>query len=302
MKNSYEHLGHIPSSITYLASNLNEGNVVLFLGAGTSKGFGLPDWVSLVNGLRRRVGLSELDAVTSTAQNLQHGADEVLDEIDNNVGKLISYIEEELYPNFDNLSITDVFDNHLLVAISALLMGGKRGRVTRVITLNYDSMLEWFLSLFGFVVKTIHTLPELEGSEDVRIYHPHGFVPIPNKNMKSSDFIILGLDSVNTRWGEIGEPWLEMTRHLLNTGLCLFIGMSENTLSDAALAPLFNNCGKKCMGVRPLGIWLLGHDISLAISKQYARNNIVPVVLSSYSDIPEYLLKICQEAREALNK
>ncbi|WP_316849630.1 SIR2 family protein [Pedobacter agri] len=299
--NNFDNLKHVPSSITYLSTKLNEGNIVLFLGAGASRGFGLPNWVELVNGIRKNVLLDPIPT-SATAQDLQLGADEILDELKGDSEKLISLIETELYQNFDKLSMVDAFNNHLLVSISAMLMGSKRGRVTRVITLNYDSMLEWFLSLFGFVVKTVHSLPDLEGSEDVRIYHPHGFVPIPNNGMVASDFIILGMDSVNKRLGTPGNPWFEMTRHILNSGLCLFIGMSENTLLDSALAPLFKTCGDACISTRPLGLWLLGSSIHSSKERAFERNNIVPIVLNSHDEIPEYLLKICQGASNLLNK
>lgn len=296
---NYDQLSHEALSIPYLAKNLNDGNLVLFLGAGTSSGFGLPDWVTLINTLGEKHNIGPFDE-NSSAPDLQTAADEIIHELKGNTEQLIRDLEAALYPNLENISNTSVFDNHLLVAISALLMGSKRGRVTRVITLNYDSMLEWFLSLFGFVVKTIHKLPEMEGSEDVRIYHPHGFVPIPDKGMEASDFIILGMDSVYKRLGKMGDPWFEMTRHILNTGLCLFIGMSPRTLSDSALGPLFISCGENCAPTRPLGLWVLSKAPEPSIVKQYQRNNIVPVIVDGHKAIPEFLLKICETAGNSL--
>lgn len=290
----FSELKHPPIAIKFLSENLKDGTLILFLGAGTSKGFGLPNWLELVNMMRNDVGLTPLDN-SATADDLQHGADEVKDKLAD-TQKLIELICKHLYPNPDELIDSNVFDNHLLVAMSALLMGSKRGHVTRVVTLNYDNMLEWFLSIFGFLVKTIYELPELEGAEDVRIYHPHGFIPHPKTASKKSDFVILGMQSANMRLGTIGDPWFEMVRHLLNTGVCLFIGMSSNSLSDRALAPLFATSGELHKGIRPLGIWILKDPITAAKEAEFQRNNIVPIVIPDVKDISEFLLKICQES------
>lgn len=283
------------NAVRHLAHNLNEGSLVLFLGAGASKGFGLPTWLELVNFLRTDVGLPVLADVGVSAEDLQHAADEVQDKL-GSAAALINLIEKYLYDGMKDLASTKIFDNHLLVSISALLMGSKRGHVTRVVTLNYDNMLEWFLSLFGFIVKTIHKLPELEGSEDVRIYHPHGFIPHPLASSIKSDFVILGMDSANQRLGTPGDPWFEMTRHILNTGFCLFIGMSEQTLSDRAIAPLFRTSGERVKPERPLGIWVLLNSLSTAKEAEFQRNNIVPLIINGVEDISKFLLEICQES------
>lgn len=287
------------NAVSHLAYNLNEGTLVLFLGAGTSKGFGLPSWLELVNLLRKDVGLSDLSSTGVTAEDLQHAADEVQDKLKGKA-ELIDIIQRHLYNGLPDLTSAKIFDNHLLVSISALLMGSKRGHVTRVVTLNYDNMLEWFLSLFGFIVKTVHKLPELEGSEDVRIYHPHGFIPHPKTSSVKSDFVILGMDSANQRLGTPSEPWFEMTRHILNTGFCLFLGMSEQTLSDRAIAPLFRTSGERVKSERPLGIWVLLNDLSSAKEAEFQRNNIVPLVIKGVDNISEFLLEICQEAAKKI--
>lgn len=266
---------------------------MLFLGAGASKGFGLVNWHELVNLLRREVRLADIPP-PNNADDLQHAADEVIDRLKSK-DELGNLIQKCLYANIPNLT-TDIFEQHLLVSISALLMGSKRGHVSRVITLNYDSMLEWFLSLFGFVVKTIDNLPALEGSEDVKIYHPHGYVPHPEYSLDRSNEIILGMMSANKRIGTPGEPWFEMIRHLLNTGLCLFIGMSSNTLSDRALAPLFSTAGETHRGTRPLGIWLLLESLGSSQELIYQRNNIVPLQFSTSKEISEFILKIAQDS------
>ena len=295
MNNNYlEELKYQPFAINYLSNCLREGTLVLFLGAGVSKGFGLPAWVDLINLMRKDVNLPEGNF--STADELQNAADEVKRALNND--DFIQLIEKHLYCTIKNLQLVNIFDNHLLISISALLMGSKRGHVTRVVTLNFDSMLEWFLSLFGFVVKTIYKLPDLNGSEDVRIYHPHGFIPHPDLGKISSDFVILGMDSVDERLGTIGDPWFEMTRHILDTGICLFIGMSGKTLSDRGLAPLFNTSGKKVKNERPLGLWILKEELTTSKESEFEAKNIIPLSILDEKDIADFLLKICQQAMQ----
>lgn len=290
----FSELKHPAHAVKYLSQNLKDGTLTLFLGAGTSKGFGLPSWLELVNLMREHVGLASLDK-TATADELQHGADEVKDKLGDEK-QLIELVSKYLYPNPAELIDSNIFDNHLLVSMSALLMGSKRGHVSRVVTLNYDNMLEWFLTIFGFVVKTIYELPALEGSEDVRIYHPHGFIPHPETEGKRSDFIILGMQSANIRLGTPGDQWFEMVRHLLNTSVCLFVGMSGNSLSDRALAPLFSTSGKLLEDARPLGIWISKEEVDSRKDAEFQRNNIIPIVITEAKRISEFLLKICQEA------
>lgn len=294
-KFEFEDLKYPPYAIDFLSKCLRNGTLTLFLGAGASKGFGLPNWIDLINSLRKEVNLDEISNSPS-ADDLQHAADEVKDQLGDSEEAFLELIRKHLYANIKDLPLVELFKNHLLISVSSLLMGSKRGHVSRVVTLNFDSMLEWFLSLYGFVVKTTFKLPDLEGSEDVRIYHPHGFIPHPLFNKKGSDFVILGMDSVNERLGTIGDPWFEMTRHILDTGVTLFIGMSGNTLSDRILSPLLNTCGKKIRAERPLGIWILKDDLLPKKENEFRTNNIVPIAFSDEKEISEFLMKVCQKA------
>ncbi len=175
-------------------------------------------------------------------------------------------------------------------------MGSKRGHVKIIVTLNFDSILEWFLSLYGFVYRSIYQLPSLEGSEDVRIYHPNGFIPLPELNVEASDFIIFGMDDINERLGTKYDPWFELIRRILDTSICLFIGMSSNTLSDWSISPLFITLGKAYLGKRPLGIWLLKDKITTTKENDFKQKNIVPISILSERDISDFILKICQKA------
>jgi hypothetical protein len=291
----YKELTYPDRAQDFLVSHLTQGTLILFIGAGASTGLGLPNWPDLINRLRNGVGLSTI-ATFQSAEDLQKAADQVLRKCSSE-GAYRQLVKKCLYQDIDSLS-SDVLQNRLLTALGAMLMGSKRGNVRRVVTLNFDSMLEWYLSLYGFVVRVVFRLPELEGSEDVRIYHPHGFLPHPSRPLwRDSDFLQLSFDSVNERVGTLGDPWFEMTRHLLRSGVCLFVGLSEQTFSDRSLTPLLKTTGQELSSQRPTGIWLLKRDaVPEETQELFLGNNVVPVALPSDKHIVDFLLGICQKA------
>ncbi len=297
---NFKELQEENSAIDFLADHLINGTLVLFLGAGASKGFGLPNWPELINAFRQKVGLASISNPLS-AEIMQKAIDEALDKINNNETEKIRLIKEILYPAEAMFDVKLAYSSHLLVSISSLLIGRKRGHIRRVVTFNYDSMLEWFLSLFGFQVNTINELPSLEGSEDVRIYHPHGFVPHPNLSFRDSNFLILGLKDANNRIGARNDPWVEKLRQIMETSVCLFVGLSSNSLSDRAIAPILSTTGDSFKDQRPLGIWICKENLVQGTKDEYFRNNIVPLEIHDDYKISEFILKISQKALEKRN-
>lgn len=277
----------------YLSTALYDGEITLFLGAGISSDLGLPEWKEYVNDLRKETGLSHIDQ--DNADILQKAVGEVYRKYKNNENDFKNLLKSCLYRKMPILS-TSVLKSDLLLSIGGLLMGSKRGSVKRVVTLNYDSLIEWFLRIFGFVVKTVHDFPFIEGGEDVTVYHPHGFLPHPTLNLSDSKKVLLSLDSVNERIGTIGDQWYELTRHMLRTGICVFVGLSENTFNDRAIAPLLNTVGKELDQKRPTGFWILPKDEESVDTENFLNNNVVPLCLGSKDQVPNFLFELCQNA------
>lgn len=306
-----EHLMYKPRAIEHLSVQLNRGTISLFLGAGISKGIGLPDWPELIESLNIEYHKSTnkkfdintyqpLVSVDSTAIELQEIADDIITRV-NNIEKFHDILQKALYP--ENISFnadSNFFNQKLLSAIGALMIGSKRGRVKNVITFNFDNILEWYLNIFGYIAKIIYKLPKLEGDEDVRIYHPHGFIPHPDMNLKRSDFSILGLNSVSKRLGEQGDPWFEKTRHLMRASTCLFVGMSERTFKDMAIAPLINTVGQEVRAERPLGFWIIYGKLKDNQRNNFLKNNVVPIELNTENEITDFIFSICQESAKKI--
>ncbi len=295
-----DHLTREEMAIPVLSSHLQAGTLVLFLGAGASLGAGLPDWYTLICRLCKAVGLPT-DGITpaSSADALQTAADDVRSRMKDDAD-FVQLVNRSLYEGV-TLSPALLRDD-LLIALGALMMGSRRGKVSRVVTFNFDSVLEWYMSLCGMVPRAILLPPTLEGAEDVRVYHPHGFLTHPDQKLSDSTFVILGLDAVNKRLGTSGDVWFEMLRHLLRSGLALFIGVSPTTFRDRALAPLLVTVGEELRTTRPTAFWLMvcnTNDYD-KYRGEFLRHNVVPLHMDGKDKVPPFLLSICQAAAQSV--
>lgn len=299
-----DHLSHRPSAVAYLADQLKAGTLTLFIGAGGSTSAGLPNWPLLIRRIFDLLGMpSSTVSDSDSADRLQRLADDALQHSGLDKRAFARLVSRALY---QGVSLSpSLLTSDLLIALGAMLSGSRRGSVTRVMTLNFDSTLEWYLSLHGLVLRVVPRPWTLEGSEDVRIYHPHGFLPHPDMNMLSSDFVILGASDANLRLGTPGDPWFELMRHTLQTSICLFIGMSFRSLEDRVIAPLLTNVKEHVSVDRPTGFWLsedspYGSATSYSDlderRKAFLRSNVVPIFWHDPAEVPEFLLDICRAA------
>jgi hypothetical protein len=300
----FDHLVNEGRAVDYLASRLTEGTLVLFIGAGVSVGSGLPDWPTLITRLADRAGLIAAGTtVTGDAERLQRMADRVKREFCRNDERAFAELVRECLYKDVPLS-TALIRTDLLIALGALMMGSKRGSVRRVVTYNFDGTLEWYLHLHGFVPRVVLHPPQLEGSEDVRLYHPHGYLPHPEVGGDASNFVLLGLEAANLRLGTPGEPWFELVRHLLRTGVGLVVGMSLRSFRDRSIAPLLASVGSDLDGARPTAFWLLRpseiDDTLPETTREMLGSKVVPLWYTDFDSVPSLLLSICQQAASAI--
>ena len=191
-------------AVEYLGKMLRQGSLGLVLGTGASSEIGLPSWFNLVKSSLKGAGLS--DDVKKTTKN-----DILLkkiDQIERHFGvekeKYFNCIYDALYKNA-NLS-NEIFNYPLLVAIGALIIGGKRGSVREILNFNFDNVIEFYLSLYGAKCDEIYKLPCLRKDQDATIYHPHGYLPFGNHDL-FSDFLILSKYSYDKRLGDTIDNW-----------------------------------------------------------------------------------------------
>jgi SIR2-like domain len=298
--NKFEPLHHPDFASEYLSDRVIDGTLILFLGAGASAGFGLPGWTDFVNRFLAEAGINEVVPSTASSDERERALDRALRKINHDQARKLEIIRTILYRDRPRLDTRAVFSQELLIAVSALLIGRKRGHINRVVTFNYDSMLEWFLGIFGIATRSISQIPALEGSEDVRIYHPHGYVPHPVLPDNNSEFTIVGSLDANERASNINDLWWHKERDLLRTGVGLFIGLSLNTFRDRAVQPHLRDISEelKKTNDRPVGLWIFLEKMTTDEVNECLDYSIVPVQLPSKESVPEFILKICQTALE----
>jgi hypothetical protein len=120
---------------------------------------------------------------------------------------------------------------------------------------------------------------------------------------------MLGLKSINKRLSDPSDDWSALLRHVLTSGMVLFIGLSERSFRDRALAPWLEHAAeknqKRCPDL-PTGFWVLKLDKEMSaqeielIEQKFLASRIVPLRQPDAEGIPSFLLRICQKAAEQI--
>ena len=288
-------LSNDKSAIRFLAAQLHKESLSLFLGAGMSKSFSLDGWRDLLNSIckDKHIEIEIISSSNPSAEELQNKADEIARKLDNDDNKLMDIVEKYLYKGLDLRRDFNVFQHHSLISVASLIMGSKRGRIRTVITLNYDSLLEFYLQSFGFTVNTISKLPYYQSGYDVNIFHPHGYLPHKIMKHKRSDEIILSQKQADNRVGAENSPWRLLMKHYLSKNVFLFIGLSEATASDRLISPILTNVQKEVN--RNLGVWIFKDKVTKQ-TKDKLEDLGIGVLEKSSDEIPKFLMSISKEA------
>jgi hypothetical protein len=324
-----------------LAELLRAGELCLFLGAGCNDKLGLPLWWQLAKKCRESVSLP-VDAINkgaSTETLLEKLEEFRFKAMESGEEFFFAKVAEALYGGF-HVEENALVMHPLLSALGAMMMGSKRGSVREVLTLNFDNVLETYLGLHGFVARPVYRYPQLLPDNDVTIYHPHGFVPHPTSEANRSDFLILDQYSYDKRHGRDWNPWLEVTRRLIESKVFLAVGLSGK---DPIMRELLTDAGERLRDERPSGFWVLrskqelldtsadiqpnedngnetqptvknvddpdaignntgeGGIIEISdIDMNMVRRNIVPLHFPNFDMCPSFLLDICQTAARSM--
>lgn len=279
---------HDPNqTILFLAQLLTDGKLGLLLGAGTSAGFGLPSWEELV---KRCCG-------SSYSGNLEVDIEKFKQTI-NNQNIYTEKVREALYDgillNFDLPT-----NKNLIIAISSLIIGKTRGNVEKVLNLNFDSILEWYLKVNGLKVVINSNEGTVVGNKDVEIIHPHGYLPNDVLKSNSSDNIILSWDELE-KFKQDKENYLkDLTYYFLKTKCFLSVGVSPRTLKDYISSYIVHIKGiyEKHNLDRdiPFGFALVqDSEYELSVRDNLRENYGIILLKVEHSDIPKYLFSISQ--------
>jgi hypothetical protein len=270
---------------------------VLLLGAGVSKPLGLPSWKELVDAC-----LHELGAEPYTGADLELGGTKVVRLCGEQNIEVRQLVGRVLYQGASTDSVS-LMGNRRLGALGAMLMGSRRGTVTSVVTFNFDSVLEEYLSLHGYVSRIVTELPAITGNEDVTVYHIHGYLPSPNMfEARPSREIIFSKDSMNKRVGELTGRWPTLLRTFARSKVLLMIGMSASSSIGSAVGPLFKDESEGIASVRPTAFWVGAESFDEDIRHTLINANVVPVKLLNHESLDDFLLQICRGAAARIGK
>ena len=212
--------------VEYLARQLIAGRLGLFLGAGISQFYGLPDWKTLIERLcaKNSEAFNPGDDVIAKAAYIR--ATYYRGDAD----RFKKDLSAALYEG-KTLDFALIRQQAMLAAIGSLVMSSKRGSAAKVFTLNYDDLLENYLEYHGFTTAVVWSDRHWAHNDDVTIYHPHGFLPLADR--PASDDVVLGSPEYHRIMQS--ELWRPLLRTALRTHTFLYIGLSGTDMHLQAL-------------------------------------------------------------------
>jgi hypothetical protein len=272
-----------------IARQLAKGRLNLFLGAGVSAGFGLPNWTKLV----ARVLDHEDDYSTQLDQMSEPDVAKLLDPLDDASSKYQEKVHRALYKTAAPDLLRQLSVSPLLLAVAGLLTGSCRGRIQRVFTYNYDDLLEQYLRMLGYAC-CVRTAPnDLSDWSDVEINYVHGYLPKSWKPDQPIYELILSNKSFRNRRADIDRGWSASVENSLCTKLGLFMGLSGD---DSSIFDVLKRAQKQVgRGTDPLGFWLMTPDAYDRNAGSVQDVNMSPLRLAK-EDFPEFVFRVCQKA------
>jgi len=231
--------------IISLIETFKNRQFALFLGAGVSSSAGMPNWNKLLNSLFVSYLTNEFDRSINISDDDINEIVDRLNQVDEqsalmsarylrkglskqqvNDDTFISTITNSLYGLRDK---SKAENSTLLTSITNICMPRQNGaRIRSVVTYNFDDLLEKNLSQKSIKHHSIYTDNENPSSDELPIYHAHGFLP-EDRNLYSS------LDKTTLVFSEEGyhhiysDPyhWSNLIQlYNLKENNCLMIGLS----------------------------------------------------------------------------
>ena len=292
MTYSYEDYKRNPFLATGdLGPLLQSGSLMLFLGAGASSGFGLPDWPLLVARILKK------DADPSFMKELRQKSDtdmaELIDALDDGSEEYVNKVREALYSGVAKELTDQLPRSPLLLAVAALITGSCRGRITSVITYNYDDLLKQYLGMLGYSVCVRKGYSDLSTWADVEINHVHGYIPQSGRGVSKPSEVVLSGKSYRARRANIDKGWSPYVEHGLYSKTGLFLGLSGD---DNAILDVFKRVKDKIDRVADYnGYWLMTPDAFDRNAGQIRDIGMCPIMLKK-EDFPRFVFAVCQEA------
>lgn len=276
----------------FLARQLSNGSVSLVLGAGASMGFQLPSWDDLVKRMYRAQG-ERLPTKRRSAPELSESLKSK--HFDGKELAFSQLVRDCLYKKLGN-DPASVLSSPLLQAVGSFLVSSMRGRAGSLISFNFDDLVETYLRLLGFVVRSEPTAPYWTVNADMQVLHPHGM--LPQDTSKACTGLVFTAGDYDRVIGQDSDAWNQSMKSVLAGTTPLFVGLSgddqrmRTLLTQVkAIHPALVRESHRYWAVRPT---VAGEDESNV--DRWRKMGVAPRKLSSYDEIPAWLLSICQRA------
>lgn len=282
--------------VWYLSRNLKTGRIALFLGAGVSVDFGLPGWNELVDRMSARVGEAKLGP--NDAPMNRCGAIKKRHFSKDEAG-FNTLVKDSLYESAD-LSFSAIRQSSLLSALGALTMSSKRGSASKVVSFNYDNVLETYLSYHGFSIEAVCSPSHWAVNKDVVVYHPHGFLPLGGA-LKDSKKIVIGEEDYHQILSSSDQnAWRHQLLSIMSTHTCVYVGLSGDDFhlkNLAYAASQLHPVARERIAYNSVLLHRKG-KISRDLDTTLRSYGVCPHLFDDYADIPDFLLSVCQKASE----
>jgi hypothetical protein len=276
--------------IDHLARQLTLGRLGLFLGAGVSQFYGLPDWDTLMQRLFAKHG----EIYTKGEDPIAKAGYLRAQYYKQNASGFKIDLAAALYQG-QSLDFAKIRQNPTLAAIGSLVMSSKRGSAAKVFTLNYDDLLENYLEYHGFTTAAVWSDRHWARNDDVTVFHPHGFLPLAER--AQSDDVVLG----SSEYHKImqSDLWRPLLQTVLRTHTFLYIGLSGTDMHLQHLLQAID--GKHAIVDERIAY----HTVRFALVGK--KDEIAPVLepqgvfthqIVDYDALPDFLFQICQSARK----
>jgi hypothetical protein len=278
----------------YLAGELQSGRLGLVLGSGISADMRLPTWDGLVDACCKAKGIT----IPSPRPDNRDLAEEVRVACANH-DEYLDLVKQNLYAGVD-LRLEALRTNATLSALGSLVMSSVRGSVTGVITYNFDDLLELYLHYHGFRTHIVSDVPAWNEIADVRILHPHGYLP-SHPIHKKTNWIVFDRASYSKR-AALEKLWADEQLAVLRRNTCLFVGLSNRDDElDTLIAHVREAHPCRLMSVP---FWAIRFSVRSGdttrdereAQKMAERGLFLKFVADYNTDLPRFLFRICQKA------
>lgn len=292
-------------AIKAIINALKDGSLAIFIGAGigisATENRGFPNWSDLVIDCcekmsipfdKQKAGLTS-DCKLSNNQYLLKKMNAVRSKCSSNE-YFLDLVKNCLYRNVKSYD-RKLLNTDLMTAIGSLLMNSIRGSANYVVNYNFDDLFEWYLNYWGFSTQIISTYPILFKRADVKILHPHGFLPLLkiHKDYKSDSIIFTQKDYDKVQ-NDTNDPWYSLQLNILASNLCLFIGLSGDDSS------IRNICRKVYEEYYDGYERVLAFNLTIDKDEEREAENqelgIVNLYYEDHSKLPDLLFDICKKA------